>query len=222
MTAPVLLHAEMSLRAVLRRKLTLGILIAMPVAFYFATHDTIGRAVRSLVFGLSWATSTVAFFAAVSATDLEPRLRLAGWSRKRLLLGRILGLSALGAALTLTFGLLVAADQNPRSLIGVFLDFAVTAAVAIGVGTTVGALLHQEMEGTLILFFLAGLQAVVNPADSVSRVLPFWSSRELGTWAIDGPDFGSLTGGLVHAAIILVLCVVVTTVGSTRRTSRHP
>lgn len=217
MTASIVLQGEMTLRAVLRRRLTLGILVAMPVAFYMASHDSIGRAVRALGFGLSWAVSTVAFFAAVAATDLEPRLRLAGWKSKDLLFGRILGLGLLGSVLSVIFGVLIAVDQDPMNSVGVFVGFAVTAAVAIAIGTTVGAISDKEMEGTLILFFLAGLQAVVNPFDSFSRVLPFWSSRELGTWAIDGPDVGSLADGLFHAAATLAICAGITFVVSKRR-----
>jgi hypothetical protein len=56
------------------------------------------------------------------------------------------------------------------------------------------------------MFFFAGLQAVANPFDGYTRLLPFWSSRELGTWAIDGPDAGSLSRGLTHAVVVLVIC----------------
>lgn len=209
MTSPILLRSEMTVRAVLRRRLTLGLLIAMPIAFYFVTNDSVGRSVRSLIFGLSWAVSTVAFFAAISARDLEPRLVLAGGSPSRLLVGRLLGLLALGVALTGGFGVLVALDQDVRSLGGVLLGFAVTSVVAVALGTAVGALVSREMEGTLILFFVAGLQAIVNPFDTYSRALPFWSSRELGTYAVDGPAQGSLSEGMIHAAIVIVACAVV-------------
>lgn len=200
-----LLRAEATVRAVLRRQLTVGILVVMPVAFYVVTHDTVGRSVRSLAFGVSWAVSTLAFFATVSARDIEPRLVLAGWRRIDLVVGRLVGLCGVVAALTALFGTLVAVDQDVRSAGAVFVDFAVTGAVAVAVGTAVGTLIGKEMEGTLILFFLAGMQAIANPFDAWSRALPFWSSRELGTWAVDGPDVGSPTEGLLHALITTLL-----------------
>ncbi len=218
---PIALQAEMTVRALLRRRLTLAILVAMPVVFYFVTHDAVGRAVRSLAFGLSWAVSTVAFFAALSARQLEPRLLLVGWTSARLILGRIMGLAVVGVGLTALFGLLVAVDQDPQSLAGVVLDFAVTAAVAIGVGTAVGALVSREMEGTMVLFFFAGLQAVVNPFDAYSRALPFWSSRELGTYAIDGPDAGSLSEGLGHGAATLLVCALIVIVSGRWSSARR-
>ena len=204
-----LLRASTTVRAVLRRRLAVGILVLMPVAFYVVTHDAVGRSVRSLAFGVSWAVSTVAFFATVSAQDLEPRLVLAGWRRADLLAGRVLGLGAVVAALTLAFGLLVAVDQDVRSVGAVVVDFAVTGVVAVAVGTAVGTLIGKEMEGTLVLFFIAGLQAIANPFDTWSRALPFWSSRELGTWAVDGPGVGSLGDGLVHAGAVVAACALV-------------
>jgi hypothetical protein len=205
----VLLRAEATLRAVSRRRLAVGILIAMPLAFYVVSHDAVGRSVRSLAFGVSWAVSTVAFFATVAARDIEPRLTLAGWRRSDLLLGRLTGLSGAILALTVVFGTIVGVDQDVRSVWAVYVSFAVTGAVAVAVGTAVGTLVGKEMEGTLILFFLAGLQAIANPFDAWSRALPFWSSRELGTWAVDGPAVGSLQEGLVHALITIAACGLV-------------
>ncbi len=222
MTAMVALQGEMTVRAILRRRLTLAILVVMPVAFYFVSHDSVGRAVRSLVFGLSWALGTVAFFASMSGRQTEPRLELAGWRRSRLHLGRLGGLVAIALVLTALFGALVAADQEVRTLPGVILDFAVTGVVAIGVGSAVGAVLRKELEGTLVLFFLAGLQAVVNPFDTYARALPFWSSRELGTWAIDGPAVGSLSDGLLHAALTVVVCGCIVVVASHRQSPSRP
>ncbi|MEM8924844.1 MAG: hypothetical protein AAGD35_15175 [Actinomycetota bacterium] len=206
MTAAPLLRARTTMQAALRRRLAVGILVVMPVAFYLVTHDTVGRSVRSLVFGISWAVSTVAFFATIAARDIEPRLALAGWRRIDLIIGRLIGLGIAVLGLTLAFGTLVGLDQDVRSVSAVFVDFAVTGAVAVAVGTTVGSVISREMEGTLVLFFLAGLQAIANPFDAWSRALPFWSSRELGTWAVDGPAVGSLTDGLLHAAATIIVC----------------
>jgi hypothetical protein len=209
-----LLRATTTVRAVLRRRLAVGILVAMPLAFYVVTHDTVGRSVRSLAFGVSWAVSTVAFFVTVAARGLEPRLRLAGWRRRDLLWGRMLGLCGMVVALAVGFGTLVGVDQDVRSVTAVLVDFAVTGVVAVAVGTALGTLLGKEMEGTLILFFFAGMQAIANPFDAWSQALPFWSSRELSTWAVDGPGLGSLTDGLIHAAIVTGACGLVTALSS--------
>lgn len=215
------LRALLTLRSTLRRRLTVGVLVAMPIAFYIVTHDSVGRSVRSLAFGISWAVSTVAFFATVAAKGVDPRLRLAGWSARDLVVGRVLGLCGAVLLLTSGFAALVGVDQTVRSLIAVFVTFATTGVVAVAVGTLVGTVIRREMEGTLILFFLAGLQAIANPFDTWSRALPFWSSRELGTWAIDGPDIGSQSDGIVHAIAVIAMCAAATGLLSLRRQRRR-
>jgi hypothetical protein len=218
----VMLRATTTLRAVVRRRLTVGLLVAMPITFYLATHDSVGRSVRALAFGISWAVSTVAFFATVSARSVDPRLKLAGWRGHDLLLGRVVGLGSAVLALTAAYATLVALDQPLRSVGAVIVTFGTTGIVAVAVGTVVGVLIAHEMEGTLVLFFLAGLQAIADPFDAWSRALPFWSSRELGTWAIDGPDIGSLPGGITHALVVITVCAATTGLLTVSRRPRLP
>lgn len=210
----LLLHASMAARSLVRRRIALAVLVLFPLVLYVATYDTLGRSVRSLVFGISWALSTVAFFATVSAREVDPRLRLAGRRPLFLAGARLVALLGLAAVLVAVFWLVVVLARDVRSSIGVGLDFAVTAVVAVAFGSAVGALLRSDLEGTLVLFLFAGLQAVVNPFDSWSRLLPFWSSRELATVAIDGTEQASTAAGLAHAAIVLALCVVVVAMGA--------
>lgn len=207
-------HGEITVRALLRRRLTLAILVGLPILFSFVARDSIGQSVRALVFGTSWAMSTAALFATSASRELEPRLRLAGWSRPALLAGRIGGLLVLGTGLVALFWIVVAVDHAVRSLQAVALDLAVTALVAVAVSTAIGTVIAKEMEGTLVLFLFAGLQAVVNPFDVFAKFLPFWSSRELGTFAIDGPDQGSLGNGLAHAVLVILVCAIITVVGT--------
>lgn len=219
---PVAVLAGATLRTILRRRVALAILVALPLALYLARHDAVGGSIRALVFGLSWAASTMAFFAGISAAEVEPRLQLAGWRRRRLVGGRLLGLLALAGSLTLVFFVLVAVDRDVDSIGLVALDFAVTTLTAMAVGTAVGALLTRELEGTLALFFLAGLQAVVNPSDAWAKALPFWSSREIGTVAIDGPDAASLGSGIAHAAVVVAIATAVALLATERPRPRRP
>ena len=55
---------EMTLRALLRRRTVLLVMVALPLVFYLVRRDAVGQSVRSLLFGVSWAISTVAYFAA--------------------------------------------------------------------------------------------------------------------------------------------------------------
>ncbi len=209
MNADFVLHASMAFRSLIRRRVALAVLVIFPLVLYAATYDALGRSVRSLVFGISWALSTVAFFAAVSAREVDPRLRLAGRRPLFLTAARLSALLGLAGAMVVVFWLVVVIDRDVRSPGGVAIDFVVTAMVAVAFGSAVGALLASELEGTLVLFLFAGLQAVVNPFDDWSRLLPFWSSRELSTVAIDGTEQASTGAGLLHAAIVVTLCALV-------------
>jgi hypothetical protein len=175
-----------------------------------------GRSVRALVFGITWAVSTVAFFATVAARQIEPRLHLAGRSLPFLAAARVTALLGLALVLAAGFWTLVALDQPVRSPGAVAVDFVVTGVISVAFGTMVGTVISKELEGTLVLFLFAGLQAVTNPYESITRLLPFWSTRELGTYAIDGPDFASLGHGLAHAVVVIVICAVVTFVADRR------
>jgi hypothetical protein len=197
--------AEMTVRALVRRRVSMAILVALPLLLYVARHDHVGQSIRGLLFGVSWAVTTVAYFAATANWDAEPRLCLGGWSWRSLLAGRIAGLLALGWTLAAAYVALVLVDQpvlDPGALV---VDFAVTAAVSVVLGTALGAVFHRELEGALVIFLIAALQSVVNPDSVLAHLIPFWSSREIGTYAIDGPDHASLTAGLLHASLVMVI-----------------
>lgn len=215
-TGPVVV-GEMTVRGLLRRRVAMVILIVLPLLLYAARHDQVGQSIRGLLFGVSWAVTTVAYFAATATRDAEPRLCLAGWSWHRLLAGRVGGLLAIGWVLAGAYLALVLVDRPVRDGPAIAIDFAVTAAVSVVLGTALGAVLHRELEGALVIFLLAGLQSVVNPDSLLAHLIPFWSSRELGTYAIDGGDHASLVAGLGHAALMVVLGMAITLVVSRRR-----
>ncbi len=210
-THPVFVHGRLTLLALLRRRLALGILVALPLVFYLTVDpEAVGRSVRALVFGVTWAVSTVAYFVTSGARRTEPRLIVAGADPRSLTAARIGALVLVGLVLSAVFWLIVVLDQPIRSPAAIAIDFVVSAVVSIALGTAIGALVAKELEGTLVLFLFAGMQAVVNPFERVATFLPLWSSRELVTYAIDGPAQGSLADGLLHALVVVIICAVVT------------
>lgn len=196
---------EMVLRGLLRRRLSIVLVVLLPLVFFVARHEHVGQSVRFLVLGVAWGVSTVAFFAALAARQVERRLGVAGWSWRSLLAGRVGALLALGLALSGGYLLLVVADQPVRSNAGVALDLTTTTVVAVALGSFVGTIVARELEGALLLFMVSGLQFMADPASSFARFLPFWSSRELATYAVDGPQAGQLADGLLHAALTIAV-----------------
>ena len=83
-------------------------------------------------------------------------------------------------------------------------------------------MLPRELEGTLVLLVIVALQMVMDPAGSASRLLPFWFSREIGTYAIDHTDGGYLTRGVAHGLGFLAVLLAVVAVGAAVRLRRRP
>jgi hypothetical protein len=209
MSARIAAVAEMTLRSELRRPASLSLLLALPLAFYLARHELVGQSVRFLAVGVAWAASTAAFFASTAARDVEPRLRVSGMSGLQLVIGRLLALLALAGAIAAAYLVLVAVDRPLDRDGAIALDLGVTALVGVFVGTAIGAVASRELEGALLLFVVAGMQFIVDPAVALSRALPFWSTRELATYAVDGPAFASLGAGLLHAGVVTACCAAV-------------
>jgi hypothetical protein len=207
--------AEMTLRGLSRRHGTLMLLIALPLLFYVARHSLPGQSVRFLAIGLAWAVSTLALFAALAARSTEPRLQLGGWSSGALLGGRVAGLLAIALGLAVAYFALIAVDRPAGRIFAIGAMLAVTATTAVAAGTALGAISRREQDGALLLFIVAGLQFIADPPTLLAHVLPFWSTRELATWAVDGT--GSPAAALAHAAATTALCAAVMAAWTPRR-----
>lgn len=216
--------ADLALREVLRRRGVLVLLLLFPLAFYLSRRgDHAGQSIRFVCLGLSWALSTAALFAGSAARNIEPRLRLSGYRAHHLHLGRLLALWTVGAVLSVPYFLLVRFDQDDVRYGAIALIMALTVGTAVPFGLALSAVLPRELEGTLVLLIVVGLQMVMDPSDAASRALPFWFSREIGTYAIDHTDRGYLTRGLVHGlTLTLALTALVALASGIRlRQRRH-
>jgi hypothetical protein len=207
--------AEMTLRGLARRRASIALLLALPLLFYVARHDLPGQSIRFLAIGLAWAVGTIALFAALTARGSEPRLRITGWSASALIGGRVAGLLAVALALALVYCVLIAIDAQADRVLAVGLMLAVTAGTAVAAGTALGALARREQDGALLLFIVAGLQFIADPPTLLAHLLPFWSTRELATWAIDGT--GSPSAALAHAVVVVAVCAAVVSLRAARR-----
>ncbi|MEO3779960.1 ABC transporter permease [Micromonospora sp. B11E3] len=216
--------AEMTLRELLRRRGVLALMLLLPLTFYLIRRDAyVGQSVRSLLLGISWAVSTAALFATSAARELEPRLRLAGYRPHHLYLGRMFGLWVAGLVIALPFFLLIAFDAPDLRYGGVAVAMLCCVAVAAPLGILIGALLPRELEGTLLLLTIVTVQMLIDPAGAGAKLTPFWSSREIATWAVDHTDDGYLARGSLHGLAVTVgMVVVVAAVFSLRlRRRRH-
>jgi len=210
--------AEMTLRELLRRRAVIGLLLLLPLAFYLIRRDEyVGQSVRSLFLGIGWAVSTAALFSTIGARSIEPRLRMAGYRPYELYLGRLGGLWTLGVLLAAPFLLLVRLDVAGLNYGAVALAMLCVLVVAAPFGMLIASLLPREMEGTLLLLTAVALQMIIDPATTIAKATPFWSSREIGTYAVDHMSSDYLVRGLMHGAVVtMLLLALVATVSSVR------
>jgi hypothetical protein len=207
----------------LRRRTVVVLMVAVPLAFYIGRHELTGQSIRFLAVGMAWALSTLAAFAGIAGQAFDPRLRLSGYSSGELLAGRVLGLAALAGPLVAGYALVVVLDRDLERGPGVLLAMGLTAAVALPFGLLVAAVVRRPLEAAMLLLVVSGLQMILDPANDATRVLPFWSVREVLTWTVDGTGGDYLQRGLVHAAITVVALSVATVIlrTSALRRRRH-
>ena len=218
----VLTVAEMVLRDLARRRTVLGLLFLLPLVFYAARHDQTGQAVRFAGLGLGWGASTAGLFSANATKSIEPRLRLAGYSWAHLFVGRLLALLAMSWTIAGAYFVIMYGDLDiPRPGAVAALLF-LTALIAVPLGMLIGALVPRDLEGTLLLISLIGIQMVMDPATGSSRFLPFWSARELATYAVDPVGAAYLARGLQHGVAVGAAFVALTAALTAVRLRRRP
>jgi hypothetical protein len=209
--------AVMSAREILRRRGVLVLMVVLPLALYLVRRDLPGQSVRFLALGIGWAVSTLALFGACAARPAEVRLRLTGMPTGTLLIGRLLAVQTAGIVLAAGYFAVVALDQDVRRLWAVAVLLTVTALVAAPVGALLAALVPRELEGALALLIVVSTQMLADPDGAIAAWLPFWSSRQLATYAIDGTGTSDLVTGLLHAAAVMTTCLTTATaITSTR------
>lgn len=215
--------AEMTARDLLRRRTAVVLLALVPLAFYLARHEMVGQSIRFASIGLAWAVSTFAAFAGAAARGLDPQLRVAGYRPWQLLAGRLAGLFGIGLVLAAVYAAVVLVDRTLQRPAAVLLQLALAVLIAVPLGALIAALLPRELDAALVLVILAGVSFILDPERDAARLLPFWSLREVGTYAIDLTGTDQLHRGVLHGGLVALACTAATVVlTATRlRTRRH-
>ncbi|MGL5865644.1 MAG: hypothetical protein ACRCYX_07190 [Dermatophilaceae bacterium] len=218
--------ARATLREVSRRRGVLLLLLAMPLSFYVIRSDLQGQSIRMLALGLGWAIATLALFTSSAARSVDVRLRVAGLSAGALVTGRMLAMTGSGFALATGYAVLIGLDQDVRRYWAVCLLLATTVLVAAPLGAVVATVVPRDLEGALLLLTVLATQMLADPAGSVAKVLPFWSTRELATYAIDGTGPEYLYGGLAHFAgtcgLLMAVAITISTLRLRLARPSHP
>lgn len=219
-----LVVAGLSVREVGRRRAALVLVITLPLWFYLVRRDLTGQSTRMLTLGIGWAISTLTLFVVNASRGVDPRLRLTGASVAGIIGGRLLALSGAGVVLALGYWTLTLVDQDARHPGAVGLMMVVTALVAAPLGSLIGALLPRELEGALALLSISAVQMLADPAGLTAKLMPFWSAREIGNYAIDGGSLEIAGRGLAHGGAVWLFCTAGTLLifGWRLRLARYP
>lgn len=112
----MIVPARMTGRELLRRHIAMGLLTALPLAFYGSSISS-GPHHAAITGGLAMAFSVAgaSIFAALTARPVDQRLVLAGYRPYELLLGRLLFLELFGVAVSTLFSVVMVLGPAPST-----------------------------------------------------------------------------------------------------------
>jgi hypothetical protein len=178
-TGRIMIMAEMHGRDLLRRHVAIALLFALPFSFYIASSDNGPGAASSGGVALAFAVSGAALFSVLSSRAADQRLVLSGYRPFEMLLGRLLFLGPLALVIAGLFSLTIVELSTPARPWVVVLGIAVVALQSVPFGLAVGAAVPRELEGTLVLIGVVGIQLATRLDTVGSKVLPFYGPRQI-------------------------------------------
>ncbi|MBL0205080.1 MAG: hypothetical protein IPQ14_12345 [Candidatus Microthrix sp.] len=218
----VLIMAEMHGRDLTRRHVALGLLVALPLSFYLASSRDNTQALSAGGIGMAFAVSGATLFSVLSSQNVDQRLILGGYRPVDLLIGRLLFLGPLGLVIAAGFSVLMSVISHPARPWVLLLGVALVALQSVPFGLAVGSALSRELEGTLVLIGVVGMQLAVGPDAAIAKFLPFYGPRRL----IEGASQqqAAILGPVVQTVLYGLVLLVVARLFMNRRIAvqRHP
>jgi hypothetical protein len=203
----VLAVAEAHGRSLLRRRSALVLLALLPLAFYAALAGHTDRAITVGGVASAFSGGGAAVFSRLAARGVDRRLVLAGYRPFALVLGRLVVLQSLGLVLSTLTATVMVVGTSPSHPGDVFLGVALVGAVAVPLGLALGAGLAKEMEATLVLIGVVGIQLTVDSGSTLAKALPFHAASQLLDAGVGGAatPWANLLLGVSYGGVLLVL-----------------
>jgi hypothetical protein len=185
----------MQARELSRRRVVLALLVGLPLAWYAsAAASGLDYAIGSGMLGVGWCIATIALFTVLGARTVDARLVHAGFNPWEVLTGRLTTLCGTALALAVFFSAVMVLGSRPDRSSTAILAIVLTAVVAVGMGLIVAALVPRELEGTLLLIAIVGIQ--VGIPGTVDLFMPLYAPLRLTD--VDRPP-GNTTLLTMHA-----------------------
>ncbi len=221
-TERVLIMAEMHGRDLLRRHVALVLLIALPLAFYAVSAGQGQSAATSGGLGMAFAVAGATLFSVLSSRAVDQRLVLSGYRPVELLLGRLVFLGPLALVLSAGFSAVMAVGSPPERPWMMALGVAVVGLESVALGLAVGAVVPRELEGTLVVIGVVGVQLAARLHSLTSELMPFYGARSLLAASLH--RHGALAGPLIETVAYGLALMLVARAGVARRVTvvRHP
>jgi hypothetical protein len=215
----ILLPAEMTGRELVRRRVALGLLTALPLAFYGAQAHHSDRAAVTGGIAMAFSIAGASIFTALAARPVDERLVLAGYRPRELLLGRLVLLELFGLVVAGLFSVVLVLGSGPSEAWALVGGVALVAITSVPFGLAVGALVPQDLEGVLILIGVVGVQLTLESTQTIAKLLPFWGPQRLLQHSID-PAVG--IGAAIPVDLIYALALLALTAELMRRRAPQP
>jgi hypothetical protein len=205
----VVVIAEMQGRDLARRHVAMALLVALPICFYGSLAGEHETAIIPGGIAMAFSIGGAAIFSVLSSRPVDQRLALTGFRPAELLLGRVLFLDVLALPLVAATAALMAVVSQPSRPWILGLAVAMVAVIAVPFGLAIGALVPNELEATLILIGVVGIQLSLDGNALMGKLLPFWGPRRLLDIALGDPGsvpkLVALSVG--YAAVLLVVAL---------------
>lgn len=209
-TAARLREVELSAaRDLGRRHIAVALLIALPLAFYISTlgassaPGVLPFKVIAGTLGMSWAIGSAAMFLLSGARRVDERLVLAGYSPWELLTGRLLLLMGVAVVLVVLFAAVMVTTSPFHAPALLLVALLAVGFLAIPMGLAIASLVPGDLEGTLVLIAVVGIEMTPN----LPRWMPSAGAITLAGTAWSGA--GAIVVPAVSSALWSVSLLVV-------------
>lgn len=203
--------AEMHGRDLIRRHVAVGLLVALPLCFYLSAIGSGTHAITAGGVGMAFSVSGATLFSLLSSEQVDQRLVLGGYRPLDLLLGRLAFLAPLGVVIAGLFSALMVPISHPDRPLVTWVGVSAVAMLSIPFGLAAGAVVTKELEGTLILIGVVGMQLAIDPDNVVAKVLPFYGPQriiESGLRPVGGPVLWPVVLSVAYGFVLMVVARV--------------
>jgi len=171
------------LREHLRARMTLAMLVVLPALFVLVSASVLGEFAAALggsvagnsasALGAGWAAAFLAgalgFFQVASSRGADRRLALAGMGAARVAAARIAASVALAVLISVVALLTLQLSSGVAHPPHAFAAILIFALIYVGIGTLVGSLISDPLEGSLTVAFVFLIDAFSGPGMSGSN-----------------------------------------------------